>query len=78
MTHGPLKIYANEFADPAHLVIRCHDSNMVMTETEHEAFTTNDGTRARSDRIMRRCPVCGAVVMTSLIAALPDDAEVSP
>jgi hypothetical protein len=48
---------------------------MVMTETEHEAFTTNDGTRARSDRIMRRCPVCGAVVMTSLIAVVPDDAE---
>jgi hypothetical protein len=63
-----MTLYPDEFADPTHFVIRCHDTTMTMVSTEHvraDHYVT--------DRITRRCPICGACVTTALIGPPPPE-----
>lgn len=61
-----ITLHADEFADHPSLVIMCHDTPMVMTESVHERRDALMGD-VQVHRIIRACPICRAGMLTSLI-----------
>lgn len=65
-----ITLHADEFADHPSLVIMCHETPMVMTESVHERRNADAGD-VRVHHITRVCAVCRAGVLTSLIVPVP-------
>lgn len=63
---------AGDFADPGELAVVCCREEMTVLHAEHVREGEGERNR-RTDRIVRGCRECGAMVVTSLMVPLPED-----